>query len=49
MEYTLEEYEKKCEEIRRHLNNADFFINGYLLLYEPLTMEEGLTVLAERL
>ena len=66
MEYTLEEYEKKCEEIRRtnneylkmfeedmnglsaktirrHLNNADFFINGYLLLYEPLTMEEGLS------
>ena len=66
MEYTLEEYEKKCEEIRRtnneylkmfeedmsglsvktirrHLNNADFFINGYLLLYEPLTIEEGLS------
>lgn len=66
MEYTLEEYEKKCEEIRRtnneylkmfeedmnglsaktirrHLSNADFFINGYLLLYEPLTMEEGLS------
>lgn len=64
MEYTLEEYEKKCEEIRRtnneylkmfeedmsglsaktirrHLNNADFFINGYLLFYEPLTIEEG--------
>lgn len=66
MEYTLEEYEKKCEEIRRtndeylkmfeeymsglstkiirrHLNNADFFINGYLLLYEPLTIEDGLS------
>lgn len=29
--------------IRRHLNNADFFINDYLLLYEPLTIEEGLS------
>lgn len=29
--------------VRRHLNNADFFINGYLLLYEPLTIEEGLS------
>ena len=66
MEYTLEEYEKKCEEvrrindkclkmfeedmsrlsaktIRRHLNIVDFFINGYLLLYEPLTIEDGLS------
>ena len=29
--------------IRRHLNNVDFFINGYLLLYEPLTIEDGLS------
>ena len=64
-EYTLEEFEKKCDEIRstnqellrlfeadmrglsektirRHLDNADFYINGYLLLHDPLTMEKGL-------
>ena len=49
---TNNEYLKMFEEdmsglsaktIRRHLNNADFFINGYLLLNEPLTMEEGLS------
>lgn len=29
--------------IRQHLENADFYINGYLLLYEPLTFEQGLS------
>ena len=49
---TNNEYLKMFEEdmsglsaktIRRHLNNADFFINGYLLLNEPLTRFSPIT------
>lgn len=29
--------------IRKHLDNAGFYINDYLLLHEPLTMEKGLS------
>lgn len=44
----LEIFEKDMEglsirTIRRHLDNVDFYINGYLLLYEPLTFEKGLS------
>ena len=61
-----EEYEKKCDEIRKenkryldifaeeikglssktvraHLDNADFYINEYLLREGPLSMKEGVT------
>ena len=61
-----EEYEKKCDEIRKenkryldifaeeikglssktvraHLDNADFYINEYLLREGPLSMKEGIT------
>lgn len=64
-EEELNEYERKCDEIRqvnngylklfeesmsglsakitrRHMENADFYLNDYLLLHEPLPMEEGL-------
>ncbi|MFQ6878812.1 MAG: hypothetical protein ACLRS1_03370 [Oscillospiraceae bacterium] len=29
--------------ICRHMDNADFYLNDYLLLHEPLSMEEGLS------
>ena len=29
--------------IRQHLENADFYINGYPRLYEPLTFKQGLS------
>ena len=29
--------------IRRHMDNADFYLNDYLLLHEPLPMENGLS------
>lgn len=29
--------------IRKHMDNANFYLNNYLLLHEPLPMEEGLS------
>lgn len=31
--------------VRRHLSNADFYINEYLLREEPRPMEDGITEL----
>lgn len=33
--------------IDKHLGNMDFYLNTFLLYYEPLTMESGLTGISE--